>query len=266
MIRGYSGKVAVVTGAARGLGRAFVDELAARGCHIVPIDLDTADVSCEKSVQAAAETVKTQYGTIDLLINNAGISISAAFSKTASADFDRVVHVNFLGAVYMCRAFLPLFVDGGQILNVVSCFAWLGFPGKTAYAATKGALKSFSDSLRIELAPCGIGVTQLYPGPLATDIVFAGVAESEEARRREHEFLQQRGLPVDRVAKRALNKLVRNPARIVVGRDYLALDWLARLLPASAGKIAARAARDASRDSQGRTSGALLQTKSAPGS
>jgi NAD(P)-dependent dehydrogenase (short-subunit alcohol dehydrogenase family) len=251
MIRGYSGKVAVVTGAARGLGRALADELAARGCRVVPIDLDTADVSCEKSVQAAAETVKTQYGAIDLLINNAGISISAAFSETASADFDRVVQVNFLGAVYMCRSFLPLFADeGGQILNVVSCFAWLGFPGKTAYAASKGALRSFSDSLRLELAPHGIGVTQLYPGPLATDIVFAGVAESEEARRREHEFLQQRGLPVDRVAKRALNKLVRNPARIVVGRDYLALDWLARLLPASAGKIAGRAASDASRDSR----------------
>ena len=252
MIRGYSGKVAVVTGAARGLGRALADELAARGCRVVPIDLDTADVSCERSVQAAAETVKTQYGTIDLLINNAGISISASFVNTASADFDRVIHVNFLGAVYMCRAFLPLFGDdGGQILNVVSCFAWMGFPGKTAYAGSKGALRSFSESLRIELAPRGIGVTQLYSGPLATDIVLAGVAESEEARKREHEFLQQRGLPVDRVAKRALNKLVRNPARIVLGRDYLALDWLARLLPASAGKIAARAASDASRDSRG---------------
>src|SRR5207244_719315 len=122
----------------------------------------------------------------------------------------------------------------GQIVNVASCFAWLGYPGKTAYASSKGAVRAFSESLRLELAGPGVGVTLLYPGPLQTGIVSSGFCESEQRRQREEQLLKRRGLPVDRVARRCLDKLLNNPSRIVVGLDYRLLDLLARLSPSLA--------------------------------
>jgi len=119
----------------------------------------------------------------------------------------------------------------GQILNVASCFAWLGYPGKTAYASSKGALRAFSESLRLDLAKTGVGVTLLYPGPLQTFLVHRGMSDSEERRKREEQFLMRRGLPPQRVARQCLEKLLTNPSRIVIGLDYRLLDVLARLSP-----------------------------------
>lgn len=96
-----------------------------------------------------------------------------------------------------CRVFLPQLLETrGQILNVSSCFAWVGYPRKTAYAASKGAMRAFSQCLRMELAGSGVAVTELYPGPLATAIVRRGGVDSEEMRAREEAFLARRGATV----------------------------------------------------------------------
>jgi NAD(P)-dependent dehydrogenase (short-subunit alcohol dehydrogenase family) len=258
MVRGYRDKVAVVTGAANGLGRAVATELAARGCHLALVDIDSSalldvreslvqpglaithhcvDVSSERALQRATDEIASAHGTVHLVINNAAISASASFANTGAAEFERIIRVNFFGTVYGCRAFLPFLQKHaeGQFLNVASSFAWLGYPGKTAYAASKGALRSFSESLRLELAGSGIGVTLLYPGPLNTSLVRNGISDSEQRRQLEVKFLTQRGLPLERVARRCLDKLVTNPNRIVVGLDYRMMDMLARFSPQLAG-------------------------------
>ncbi|MGA3238268.1 MAG: SDR family oxidoreductase [Bryobacteraceae bacterium] len=258
MLREYKDRVAVITGAANGLGRALARELAARGCHLALVDIDSsallearealahpglalthhcADVGSEPALQRVAAEIASAHGNVHLVINNAAISASASFTNTSAAEFERIIRVNFFGTVYACRAFLPFLQKHaeGHFLNVASSFAWLGYPGKTAYASSKGALRSFSESLRLELAGGGIGVTLLYPGPLNTSLVRNGISDSDRRRQLEVEFLTRRGLPLDRVARRCLDQLLRNPSRIVVGLDYRLLDMLARLSPQLAG-------------------------------
>ena len=265
MLSQYNGKVAVITGGAHGLGEALATDLAGRKCHLALVDTDRvgleevrakllpsgvdislhcADVDSEPTIRKVAGEVQASHGTVHLLINNAAVSASVPFADMAGTDFERVMRVNLNGVVYGCRAFLPFLLKhaAGQILNVASCFAWLGFPGKTAYASSKGAVRSFSESLRMELASQGVGVTILYPGPLDTGLVRDGISDSESRRNREQQLLIRRGLPLERVARRCLDKLLANPGRIVLGRDYLLLDAIARLSPALGARAMAVAA------------------------
>jgi NAD(P)-dependent dehydrogenase (short-subunit alcohol dehydrogenase family) len=265
VLRHYRNRVAIVTGAANGFGKALAKELAERGCHLALVDIDTpallevreelaapgsvvtahcADVGLEREVQTAAAAIEDAHGAAHLLINNAGISASASFKRTSAEQFEQVMRTNFFGAVHVCRAFLPLLEKHGQgqILNISSCFAWLGYPGKTAYASSKAALRAFSESLRLELTGSGVGVTVAYPGPLPTAIVRKGFCDREERRERENHFLANRGLPLTEVARRCLDKLVRNPSRIVIGLDYHLLDVLARVSPRLADRAMASVA------------------------
>jgi short-subunit dehydrogenase len=254
MVREYREKVAVITGAANGLGRSLAKELASRKCHLALVDIDfaalsnakqelarpgivvthhIADVGSQQDLERVAAEIGNAHGTAHLLINNAAVSASASFPNTSAMEFERIMRVNFFGMVHGCRVFLPFLQQHaeGQILNVSSCFAWLGYPRKTAYASSKGALRAFSESLRWEVAKHGVGVTVLYPGPLNTSLVGSGISDSEERRKLEERFLLTRGLSPDHVARLALNRLRANPNRIVIGLDYRLLDLLVRLSP-----------------------------------
>jgi short-subunit dehydrogenase len=254
VIRSYAGKVAVVTGAAHGLGRALAGELATRKSHLALIDIDpvglldcaeklardgtvvtshVADIASQHELERAAGAIEDAHGTIHLLVNNAAVSASASFRSMSPEGFARVVQVNYFGVVHSCRLFLPLLEAHaeGQILNVSSCFAWLGYPRKTAYASSKGAVRAFSESLRGEVARSGVGVTVLYPGPLATALVRDGICDSEQLREREEGFLRTRGLPLREVARRSLDRLLANPSRIVIGLDYHLIDVATRISP-----------------------------------
>lgn len=254
MLRSYAGKVAVITGAAHGLGRALATELAVRKSHLALIDTDAvglqtsatvlprdgivvtqhlADVASESDVERVAGEIGNAHGTAHLLISNAAVSASASFRNMSPVSFERVMQINYFGVVNSCRSFLPLLEahTEGQILNVSSCFGWIGYPRKAAYASSKAAVKAFSESLRWEVASHGVGVTVLYPGPLSTSIVRDGISDSEPLREKEETFLRVRGLSLEKVARRSLDRLLANPIRIVIGLDYHAFDFLARLSP-----------------------------------
>src|ERR1044071_2759099 len=148
MAHDYAGRVAAITGAGSGLGRALAAELVQRDCRIALIDIDRqklavvegelsklgapvtqhcADVGSEDAMKEVVAAVLNTHGPVHLLINNAGISISAPFQRTDPAAFERVIRVNFFGAVNTCRVFLSCsgLAKGAQIMNVASSFAWL---------------------------------------------------------------------------------------------------------------------------------------------
>lgn len=250
-LREWNERTVVITGAARGLGAALARGVAARGARVAGVDRDAAvietmralgpqhtahvaDVADRAAVDALAADVTSAHGRVDALINNAGVAVAGRFEDVPHDDLAWLMGVNFWGVVHGCRAFLPHLrrQPEGHVLNVVSSFAWLGFPGKSAYAASKAAVRALSESLRAELHGSGIGVTLLFPGPLDTAIVREGRAVDPQKRAAEAAFLKDRAVPLEKVVARALRGIERDHARVVVGSDYHLIDAAVRVSPA----------------------------------
>ncbi|MEV6116343.1 SDR family oxidoreductase [Streptomyces sp. NPDC052109] len=172
--------VALVTGGSRGLGKALVEDLYARGAakvyatardpHTVTHP-DAVPLALEVTDPASVEAAAAQAGDVTILVNNAGVSLGAAsFLDAPVDDIRREFDINFFGPLLVTRAFAPVIErnGGGHLLNVHSVLSWLGVAG--SYSATKAALWSQTNSLRLELRSRGIGVTGLHVGYIDTDM------------------------------------------------------------------------------------------------
>ncbi|MBV9794597.1 MAG: SDR family oxidoreductase [Actinobacteria bacterium] len=174
------GSTALVTGANRGLGRRFAEELVARGAKVyagarrpeavdlpgvIPVALDVTDPD---SVAAAAAST----GDVSLLINNAGSSTVTSLLEGSLADIELEMNTHFFGTLAVSRAFAPQLAaaGGGAILNVLSVLSWVSLPGNSAYCAAKSAEWSLTNALRVELAGQGTQVTALHVGYMDTDM------------------------------------------------------------------------------------------------
>jgi short-subunit dehydrogenase len=259
----FEGSTAVITGAANGLGRALAAELARRGYNLALIDRDEVgleslrrdlkndrslvtihvlDISDEAAIVFAKDNIVEKHGRIDLLINNAGVSVSKKFSETTQGDWEWLFATNFWGSIYCCRHFCPelLKSPGGKLGNVISGFALMGFPGKSAYAASKGALMSFTQVLKSELQETSVSVSLVIPPPLNTRIVAKGRHSTMEKQQLESAFLQKHGMPLEKAAKKIVDGILRGQFRIVIGRREKMLDFFLRLMPATSHRFLAR--------------------------
>ncbi|MER5547860.1 SDR family oxidoreductase [Streptomyces sp. NPDC002589] len=172
--------VVLVTGGSRGLGKALVEELYTRGAAKVyatardPRSVthpDAVPLALEVTDPASVEAAAAQAQDVTILVNNAGISVGAtSFLKAPVDDVRREFETNFYGPLLLTRAFVPVIErnGGGHLLNVHSVLSWLGLAG--SYSATKAALWSQTNSLRLELRPRGIAVTGLHVGYIDTDM------------------------------------------------------------------------------------------------
>ena len=252
--------IAVLTGAAKGIGAALAMHLASRGCHLALIDRDrdalaaiaaaarktsvavsehAADVADPAAAQSVREAVLAEHGRASVLINNAGVALLGRFDEVGLADMEWLFAINFWGTVRMCEAFLPVLrrEPVAQIVNLSSIFGIVAPAGQTAYAASKFAVRGFSEALRHELEDTGIGVSVVHPGYVRTEIArnarVAAAIDPQEAAERIANFDRMTGNNPDQAAARIVAGIERRQKRILIGRDAVRLDLLQRMLPVS---------------------------------
>ena len=181
---GLVGKLALVTGASRGIGLAVADELRAAGAHVVRLARSLHDVSgdrltdlpCDVTVVAdvdrAVGRVVSELGVPDIVVNNAGIFFIKPLSETTPADFTVTLATNLTGPYLVARALVPRMVarGSGHLVTIGSISDYIGFPGSTAYAASKFGLRGMHEVIRAETAKSGVRTTLVSPGPVDTDI------------------------------------------------------------------------------------------------
>lgn len=248
------GKTVVITGAASGLGRALAEECHRRGAHLILIDIDlsglqdllhhltsgaqmltvyAADIGNEEEVKKICSEIHRTNHAIDILINNAGISISQPFEDLNLADYRRLFEVNFWGTVYCTKYLLPVLKAqrSSRIINIASGFAYMGFPGKTAYGSSKSAMAGFTQSLRTELSDYSIGVSLVIPPPMDTNLVKKGLHIDDRKRENEVNFLKRSGMPLRKVASQIISDAGAGKYRITVGMRTCIVDIISRFFP-----------------------------------
>lgn len=192
-MQNITGKVALITGAGRGIGRATAIAFAQEGIHVglvgrtlenlqkveaelkeygVKVAIAAADVSDIDSITDAVESIRTELGPIDILINNAGISKFGSFMELTPEEWTNIINVNVNGVYYTTRAVLPEMIERntGDIINISSTAGQKGGPITSAYSASKAAVIGLSESLMMEVRKHDIRVTTLTPSTVATDM------------------------------------------------------------------------------------------------
>lgn len=195
MAQSLKGKVALITGAGKGIGRSTAIELAKEGVNIgliarteadlkvvaseleafdVQVAYATADVSSMEEVNAAVEHLHTKLGATDILINNAGIGKFGGFLELDPAEWKQIIDVNLMGVYYVTRAVLPQLIEknGGDIINISSTAGQKGAPVTSAYSASKFGVLGLTESLALEVRKHNIRVTALTPSTVATELAY----------------------------------------------------------------------------------------------
>jgi NAD(P)-dependent dehydrogenase (short-subunit alcohol dehydrogenase family) len=273
----FADRVAVITGAGSGMGRALALRLAAEGCHLALADVQAAalaetatqarsaatgsgrvirctealvDVADRGAMETFAAEVERAHGAVHLVFNNAGVALTGPFEHLSYEDLHWLMNINFWGVVHGCRAFLPALrrAEQAHIVNTSSVFGLISVPGQSAYHAAKFAVKGFTDALRLELEGSGIAVSCVMPGGVKTGIVRSSrhrPADNAALTREElaDRFERYAALTPLAAADEILRGVRAGKARILVGRDARALALLVRLFPVGYYRVIERLGR-----------------------
>jgi len=279
-MRTLNDKVAAITGAGSGIGRATAVLLAEQGCHLALSDVDEAglaetaglcrsvkvttarvDVADRARVHAWADEVVRDHGRVNVIVNNAGVGLGATVEAMSYEDLDWLMGINFWGVVHGTKAFLPLLKQAGEghIVNISSVFGLIGVPTQSAYNAAKFAVRGFTESLReeMEIEGSNVGVTCVHPGGIKTNIARrARLHTSAEWGAKDAETAaadfdkMARSTPED-AARAILGAIVGNRRRQLIGADAVIIDVLQRLLPESYQRILIAGAKRRIKKAQG---------------
>lgn len=254
------GKVAVITGAGSGIGRALALELAKKGCSLALTDIDgeglaeTArlvggdvancktyefDVSHRDAVEKFAADVMHEFGGTYLVINNAGVTLVDTVENMRYDDLNWLMDTNFWGVVYGTRAFLPHMLEAGEghIVNISSLFGLMAMPLQAAYNASKFAVRGYTEALRIEMAGSPVNISCVHPGGVRTRIVenarfyeeSVGISKEKMIAR----FAAQAKTSAAAAARTIIRGVEKNKKRILIGADASIADKIVRLFPGS---------------------------------
>lgn len=257
------GKVAVITGAGSGIGRALAINLAQRGVHLALCDIDQEgltethhllndfdvqvstrqlNVTDERAMSKWAIDVVQEHGAVHMLFNNAGVALAGTVSGTSLEQYRWILEINFFGVVNGTKAFLPLMEnnDWAHIVNISSLFGLAGFPLQSGYCASKSAVKGFTESLRVDLEMAGskVSCSSVHPGGIKTNIAKRSVVTSSviettgmTADQSRMEFDKLFITSADKAAVIILRGMLANKRRILVGADVSLMDPVLRLFP-----------------------------------
>ena len=261
-MKDFNGRVAAITGAGSGIGRALAIDLARRGAHLALCDVDETglaetvgrcegrgvkvtsqrlDVADRDAVFAWADTVVAEHGQVNLVFNNAGVALSATVEAMSIEDFTWLMDIDFWGVVHGTQAFLPhLKASGeGHVVNISSVFGLISIPSQSAYNAAKFAVRGFTDSLRMELEIEGAPVssTTVHPGGIKTNIVrnsrldesTAAVSGAGSKDQLIKEFDKLARTTPEKAARVIIAAVEANRRRVLIGPDARLFDLASRL-------------------------------------
>lgn len=252
----FEGKVALITGAGSGIGRATALLFADLGARLVLCDrnaatleevarllrergveiyTETVDVSDWGAMQALADRVQAKVGVLDILVNNAGVATSGDFLSTPVEDWNWVFGINVMGVVHGCKAFGARMAErgGGHIVNIASAAGYYAAPEMSAYSASKHAVMGLSESLRLEMAEHGVGVSAICPGVINTNIVSAmrtnGAMVQSQAK--VVDIYRKRNYGPEKVAEAIAESVIHNRAVVPVSPEAWVLYAGKRFAP-----------------------------------
>ena len=256
----FRDRTVAITGAASGIGRALAVDLAGRGAHLALSDVDeaglaetagacegrgtkvttaTVDVADRSAVEAWAEATVAEHGSVNVIVNNAGVALGAPITTMSYEDLEWLMGINFWGVVHGTKAFLPhLEASGdGHVVNLSSVFGLMAIPSQSAYNAAKFGVRGFTDALRMELEIAGscVSATTVHPGGIRTNIVRnarmddALVEQAGDVDERAAQFERIARTSPEQAAAQILKAVLRNRRRTLIGPDAKAFDLVSRL-------------------------------------
>lgn len=261
-MKDLNNRVAVITGAASGIGKALAEKLADQGCRLAISDINekgiaevaasltskgakvfwqTLDVANREAVYAHADAVISEFGSVNIVINNAGVAVGATVEDINYEDFEWLMGINFWGVVYGTKAFLPHLkaADQGHIVNISSVFGLIGVPTQSSYNAAKFAVRGFTESLRqeLEIEGSSVSCTTVHPGGIKTNIAksarmgdISRITGTDTAQATADFEKMFRTSPED-AAEVIIRGIRHNNRRVLIGADAHAIDLMQRGLP-----------------------------------
>jgi NADP-dependent 3-hydroxy acid dehydrogenase YdfG len=252
------GKIAVITGAASGIGRALALQLNRDGCELflsdinegglnetvslltrkdIPTVSQVLDVASKDEVHAWADRIAASKGHVDIVINNAGVALLATVEECDYANLEWLMGINFWGVVYGTQAFLPLLRKSrqGHLVNLSSVFGLIAVPTQSAYNAAKFAVRGYTEALRQEMAGTNVHVCCVHPGGIKTNIarVARGGNQTLTPEQRGQEFERLAKTSPEVAAQKIITAIEKRKPRLLIGRDAVIISLMCRLFPVS---------------------------------